>query len=213
MNYLGDLLLHLCSQVCLWGSPFWVRFLLMWSFKKKKNLTIEVVTFRLRGWCMLGVFAAGIHPSRTWMSGSFESARWNACVHRLNLGPFCHPKEFLGNGARTHVYSKGKIPSTRRLQRGSNLQCCITQNSQPHTLPTKLSRPHLGDNQRKLHTRCHSPEGYVPDWVHLVGLMGRRLPSEIVGWLLNVPATCWCISGTDLLRHCTWCHTGIEVAI
>ena len=32
---------------------FWVRFLSMWpSF----NPTIEVVTFHLRGWCMLGVF-------------------------------------------------------------------------------------------------------------------------------------------------------------
>ena len=30
------------------------------------NPTIEVVTFRLRGLCMLGVFfVAGIHPSRT----------------------------------------------------------------------------------------------------------------------------------------------------
>ena len=29
------------------------------------------------------VFVAGIHPSRTWTSGTFESALWNACVHRL----------------------------------------------------------------------------------------------------------------------------------
>ena len=29
------------------------------------NPTIEVVTFRLRGFCMLCVFVAGIHPSRT----------------------------------------------------------------------------------------------------------------------------------------------------
>ena len=33
------------------------------------NPTIEVVTFRLRGWC---VFVAGIHPSRTSVSESFE---------------------------------------------------------------------------------------------------------------------------------------------
>ena len=32
---------------------FWVRFLRMWPFF---NPTIEVVTFRLRGWCVLGVF-------------------------------------------------------------------------------------------------------------------------------------------------------------
>ena len=60
------------------------------------NLTIKVVTFRLRGWCVLGVFVAGIYPSRTWTSGSFESVRWNACVHRLDLGLYSHPKEFWG---------------------------------------------------------------------------------------------------------------------
>ena len=47
------------------------------------------------------------------MSGSFEFARWNACVHRLDLSLCSHPKEFLGNGVRTHVNSKRKIPSTR----------------------------------------------------------------------------------------------------
>ena len=29
------------------------------------NPTTELVAFCLRGWCMLGVFVAGIHPSRT----------------------------------------------------------------------------------------------------------------------------------------------------
>ena len=33
----------------------------------------------------------------------------------------------------------------------------------------------------------------------------------LVGWLLNVPATCQCTSRTDLLT-CTCCHTEIEVA-
>ena len=31
-------------------------------------------------------------------------------------------------------------------------------------------------------------------------------------WLLNVPATCYCISGTDLFRQFTCCHTEIEAA-
>ena len=35
----------------------------------------------------------------------------------------------------------------------------------------------------------------------------------VVCWLLNVPATCECVSGTDLLRQFfTCCHTEIEVA-
>ena len=45
------------------------------------------------------------------MSGSLESVRWNACVHRLDLGSYSHPKEFWGNEVKTHVNSEGKIPS------------------------------------------------------------------------------------------------------
>ena len=33
-------------------------------------------------------------------------------VHRLYLGLYSHPKEFLGNGVKIHLNSKGKIPST-----------------------------------------------------------------------------------------------------
>ena len=36
-------------------------------------------------------------------------------------------------------------------------------------------------------------EGYSLQWMDIVCLL--------VGWLLNVPATCECISGTDLHRH------------
>ena len=39
----------------------------------------------------------------------------------------------------------------------------------------------------------------------------RRRWWWLVGWLVtNVSATCWCISGTDLLRQFTCCHTEIE---
>ena len=47
------------------------------------------------------------------MSGSVESVQLNGCVHKLDLGLCSHPTEFVGNGVRTHVNSKGKIPSTR----------------------------------------------------------------------------------------------------
>ena len=89
------------------------------------------------------VFVAGIHPSKTWMLASFESVRWNACVHRLDLGLYSHPKEFLGNGVRTHVKSMGKIPSTGKLlpREGSNPQRCIKQDSKPNTLPMSYSGP------------------------------------------------------------------------
>ena len=96
------------------------------------NPTIEVVTFRLRGWCMLGVFfVASIHRPWTWMSGSFESVWWNACVHRLDLSLYSHPKEFGENGIRTHVNSKGKIPSTVKIlpRGGSTPRLCIQQDT------------------------------------------------------------------------------------
>ena len=41
------------------------------------------------------VFVAGIHPSRTLMSGSFESVRLNGCAHRRKFGLYSHPKEFF----------------------------------------------------------------------------------------------------------------------
>ena len=95
-------------QLYLWGSPLWVRFLRMWLFF---NPTIKVVTFRLRGWCVLGVFfVAGIHPSRTWTSGSFESMRWNACLHRLDLGLYSHPKEFWGMEFEPMLTPREKSP-------------------------------------------------------------------------------------------------------
>ena len=40
------------------------------------------------------VSAAGIHLSRTWMSQSFESTQWNACVHRLDFGLYSYTNEF-----------------------------------------------------------------------------------------------------------------------
>ena len=80
------------------------------------------------------------------MSGFFEFVRWNACVHRLDLGLYSHPKEFLGNGVSTHVNAKGKLPSTgRRLEGGWSLRRCIRLDSEPNTLPTEPFRPHTTD--------------------------------------------------------------------
>ena len=61
------------------------------------NSTIKVVTFRLCRWHMVVdtgcTFVAIIQPSGTLMSECFESVRWNACVHRLDLSLYSHPKE------------------------------------------------------------------------------------------------------------------------
>ena len=64
------------------------------------------------------VFVASIYPSRTWLSGSFESVRRNACVHTQTSVYTLIRKSFLGNGVSIHVNSKGNIPSTRGSEEG-----------------------------------------------------------------------------------------------
>ena len=67
---------------------------------------------------------------------------WNACVHRLDLGLYSHPKVFWWNGVRNHVNSEGKIPSNGgSVSEGSNPRRCVTQDSEPNTLRTELFRP------------------------------------------------------------------------
>ena len=128
-------------QLYLLSSPFWVRFL---ACVIVFNLTIEVVTFGLHGWRMLGVFLLRASARLGYeCQDLFESVPWNACVYRLNLGLYSHPKEFCGTGVRTSVNSKGKIPSFGKmlLRGGSNPWHCITQDSKPNTLPPELFQP------------------------------------------------------------------------
>ena len=54
------------------------------------------------------VFVAGIHPSRTWMSGSLESVQWNACEHRLDLGFLLSSESVLGKWSQIPCYLQGK---------------------------------------------------------------------------------------------------------
>ena len=44
------------------------------------------------------------------MSGSFESVRWNACVHRLDLALYSHPKEFGGMESEPMLTPREKSP-------------------------------------------------------------------------------------------------------
>ena len=116
------------------------------------NPTIEVVTFCLHGWCIMGVFLlpAFIRLGHKCQDPlSLCTHAWNACVHlctqafhacvhRLDLSLYSHPKEFWGNGVRTHVNSKGKISSTGKIffRRGSNPRHCIKQDSEPNAQPS-----------------------------------------------------------------------------
>ena len=62
------------------------------------NPTIEVATFRLRGWCMLGVF---LLPAFARLGHECQ-----------DLWSLCDGMHVSTDQTRTHVYSKGKIPST-----------------------------------------------------------------------------------------------------
>ena len=76
------------------------------------------------------------------MSGSNESMRWNACVHRLDLSLYSHPKEFLGNGARTHVNSKRTIPYTGGLEEGQTCDAASCRIVSPTQYRLHYSGPH-----------------------------------------------------------------------
>ena len=86
------------------------------------------------------VFVVSIHLSRKWMSGSFESVRWNTCVHRLDLRLYSHPR-VLGKRSRNPYQLQGKIPSTGKIlpRGGSNPRHCNKQDSEPSTLPSYSS--------------------------------------------------------------------------
>ena len=44
------------------------------------------------------------------MSGSFESVRWNACVHRLDLGLYSHLKEVFGMESEPMLTPREEFP-------------------------------------------------------------------------------------------------------
>ena len=98
-------------KLYIWGSPFWARVVHMWPFL---NLIIEVVTFCLHEWCMLGVFLLPAFTHVGHECWGLLSPCHGMCVCRLDLILYSHPKEVGGNGVRTQVNSKGKIPSTSK---------------------------------------------------------------------------------------------------
>ena len=85
---------------------------------------------------MLGVFLLPAftrlgHDVRTFEVCAMESM----CAQTRPWFILSSKRVFLGNGVRTYVHFKGKIPSTGG---GWTLRCCVTQDSKPITLPTEL---------------------------------------------------------------------------
>ena len=113
----------------------------------------------------------------------------NACVHRLDLIYTLNPKSFGGMESEPMLTPRKKSP---------------LPGAQRRVKPVMLH--HAG--QRAQHTTdwaIRAPPGLqagVPVAV-LQSSWCCRLSARtvFVCWLLNVPATCECISGTDLLRQ------------
>ena len=92
------------------------------------------------------------------MSRSFESMRWSACVHRLDLGLYSHPKEFFREWSQNSRNSEGNIPLTGGSQEGRT-----------HDAASRIAANHT-----------HFPLSYPgsTEQDRLVGLVVRRPPRE-----------------------------------
>ena len=106
------------------------------------------------------VFDVGIHLSKTWMLGSFESVPWNACVHRLDLNLYSHLKEF---------HSKGKILCTRGLKQDRICDAASCRTASPTYYRLSYSGPGLSTDLTPF--ICHS----VLLLVHLLSFILDKL--------------------------------------
>ena len=110
------------------GSPYLVRFLPMRPFF---NPTIEVVTFHLRGWRVLGMVLLPAFIRLGHECQDLSNQRCTAWVHRLDLRLHSHLKEFKGSEVRTHVNSKGTIPSTGGSEKGWKCEAASRRTANP----------------------------------------------------------------------------------
>ena len=91
--------------------------------------------------CFIFLPVTILSVARTWMAGSFESMQWNACVHRLDISLYSHPKEIFWNGDRSHVNSKGKIPPTRGPEEDQTWNATSRRTVSQTHYPTSYSGP------------------------------------------------------------------------
>ena len=60
-------------------------------------------------------------------------------MHRLDLRLYSHPKKFLENGVRTHVISKGKIPSAGNSEEDETHDTASRRTASPTHYPLSYS--------------------------------------------------------------------------
>ena len=113
---------------------FWVRFLRMWPFF---NPTIKVVTFRLCGWCVLGVSLL-----QTFTHLGHESMRWK-CMCAQTRPRFILSSERVLGGMEFEpmLTPRQKSPPPENFPRGGSSPRRCGQQAQ--TLPTSYSSLHF----------------------------------------------------------------------
>ena len=99
---------------------------------------IEVVTIRLHGWYVIVVFCCRRSPVQNMNVRIFwvRAMEWMRAQTVYSL-----IRKSFREWSHSHVNSKGKKPLHHRLRGRRNPPRCITQDSEPNTLPTELFRP------------------------------------------------------------------------
>ena len=138
----------------------------MWSFS---NPTMEIVTFHLPGWCMLGVFLlmVFIYLGHEYQDLLSPRDGIHVCTDYTSIYTLI-PKSLGGMESEPMLTQRGKIPSTGKilLRGGLNPWLCIKQDSEPNTLPASYSDPPTDGSTVSIHNKetqsqDHSPFDHV----------------------------------------------------
>ena len=141
-----------CSLLYLWGSPFWVRFWHMWPFFL--NPSIQVVTFCLHGWCMLGVFLlpAFTHPGHEWQALLSPCDGMHGCTYKTSV--YTLIRKSLGGMESETMLTPRENFHYWRLRGGSNPPLHHTGQRAPTHYQLSYSSPHVSQKQTILFP-CH----------------------------------------------------------
>ena len=148
----------------------------MWPFF---NPPTEVVTFRLHGWCMLHVF---LLQAFTRLGHECQD------LLSLDLGLYSHPKEFLGNGVRTHVNSKKKIPSTGKSSSEEDQTHDAASHRSASTTHYRLSHSSPFCTQKMLCVHFEKP--------YKMSTPGHKMVPSFRKWPIIMPFACFVVAAS-----------------
>ena len=120
---------------------FLVRFLCMWTFV---NPTIEVATFRLHGWCILGVFLLPVFIFQEQECQDLLSPcnGMHVCIGYTSVYTRIQ-KSFWGRELEPMLTPKEKIPSTEGSGKGRTCNIALCKTASPTHYQLSYSRPHI----------------------------------------------------------------------